>query len=75
MQAPRTIARIVSLKCDGAAQKIDLLRAKGSRLIQSAGSPSFFSLSSSADRQLRLKELPAAPGLAISSLQTWPSFA
>jgi len=75
MQAPRTIALIVSLKCGGAAQKIDLLRAKGSRLIQSAGSPSFFSLSSSADRQLRLKELPAAAGLATSSLQTWPSFA
>ena len=55
------IATALALKYFSEA-KIDPLRAKGSRLDQSAGSPSSFGLSSNLDHADTLKELPGFAG-------------
>jgi len=56
------IATALALKYFSEA-KIDPLRAKGSRLDQSAGSPSSFSLSSGGDHGVVAKELPGLTGV------------
>jgi len=52
-------------------QKMDLLRAKGSRLNQLAGSPSSFCSCHSANRGTFVKELPAVGGFGDIFLAEW----